>query len=145
MKSIARFIAGGVVAAGLSLGVSGAALADAPLEIAGSTTVDAAAIIDLVQSSDALVILDNRRESDYNGGHIEGAVRLLDDDITGPEVLAAVIPTLDTPALFYCNGLSCGRAANAVTKAVGWGYTNTYYYAKGMEEWRAEGLPVDIP
>lgn len=119
-----------------------AAAADAPLDIKGATTVDAKGVIGLVESAKGLVILDNRREPDYVAGHIEGAVRLLDDDMTDVAVLAKVVPAKDTPVLFYCNGLKCGRAAKAAEKAVGWGYAKVYYYAKGLEEWRAEGLPL---
>ncbi len=144
MKTILRSVAAACLAVVLSLGLNSAAQADAPLEIAGAKTVDAAAVIDLVQSNAALVILDNRKEADFNAGHIQGAKRLIDTDLTSPDVLAAVVPAKDTPVLFYCNGLKCGRAAAATALAVEWGYTNVYYYAKGMEEWRAEELPVDI-
>ena len=143
MMSLLRKVTGAGVVAVFGVGLTVSAQADAPLEIAGATTVDAAMIIDLVETTPTLVILDNRNETDYNAGHIEGAVRLIDTDITEASVLAAHISALDTPALFYCNGLQCGRAANAVAKAVEWGYTNVYYYAKGMEEWKAEGLPLE--
>ena len=127
----------------LVLALPGAAIAaDAPMEIKGATTVDAKGVIALVETAKGLVILDNRHEADYAAGHIEGALRLLDDDITDEAVLAKVVPTKDTPALFYCNGLKCGRATKAAVKAIGWGYTKVFYYAKGMEEWRAEGLPL---
>lgn len=119
-----------------------AAAADAPMDIKGATTVDAKAVISLVETAKGLVILDNRHEADYAAGHIEGAIRLLDDDITDEAVLAKVVPTKDTATLFYCNGPKCGRAAKAALKAIGWGYTKVFYYAKGMEEWRAEGLPL---
>lgn len=143
MMSLLRKVTVAGVVAVFGVGLTVSAQADAPLEIAGATTVDAAMIIDLVETTPTLVILDNRNETDYNAGHIEGAVRLIDTDITEASVLAAHISALDTPALFYCNGLQCGRAANAVAKAVEWGYTNVYYYAKGMEEWKAEGLPLE--
>ena len=143
MMSLLRKVTVACVVAVFGVGLTVSAQADAPLEIAGATTVDAAMIIDLVETTPTLVILDNRNETDYNAGHIEGAVRLIDTDITEASVLAAHISALDTPALFYCNGLQCGRAANAVAKAVEWGYTNVYYYAKGMEEWKAEGLPLE--
>lgn len=115
---------------------------EAPMQIDGATTVDAEGIFELVESKPELVILDNRREGDYEAGHIEGAVRLLDTDITDESVLAEAVPSKDTPVLFYCNGLSCGRAANAVEKAVEWGYSDVYYYALGMTEWNEQGLPV---
>ncbi|MGY6634534.1 MAG: rhodanese-like domain-containing protein [Alkalilacustris sp.] len=131
-----------ITLAAASLLVATATLADAPTHIDGATTVDADGVIALITDHPDLVILDNRREGDYAAGHIEGAVRLIDTDMTGPDVLAAHVPTTDTPVLFYCNGLACGRAANAVQMAVGWGYGNVHYYALGMEEWSTLGLPV---
>lgn len=128
------------LAAAVALATSAAA--DAPMQIDGATTVDAAGIIDLIGAKPDLIILDNRREGDFAAGHIEGAVRLIDTDITGPDVLAAHGATPDRPVLFYCNGLSCGRAANAAEMAVGWGYGEVYYYALGMTEWNELGLPV---
>lgn len=132
-------------AAGLALAATlaaSAAWADAPMEIAGATTVDAEGVIALIGAEPGLVILDNRREADFAAGHIEGAIRLIDTDITGPEVLEAHGASPGGPVLFYCNGLSCGRAANAAEMAVGWGYGAVYYYALGMTEWNALGLPT---
>lgn len=120
------------------------ARADAPMSIAGATTVDAKAIIALMESKPDLVIIDNRRAEDYANGFIEGAVRVLDTDMT-EEVLASHVKTKATPVLFYCNGVKCGRAAEATEMAVRWGYTHVHYYALGMEEWRALGLPVAGP
>lgn len=130
------------LAAACAVSLASAALADAPMQIDGATTVDAEGVIALITDRPDLVILDNRREGDFAAGHIEGAIRLIDTDITGPEVLAGVVPGPDTPVLFYCNGLSCGRAANAVEMAVGWGYSGVHYYALGMTEWAELGLPV---
>jgi rhodanese-related sulfurtransferase len=115
---------------------------DAPLEIKGAKTVDADGVIDLILKVDNLVILDNRSVADYESGHLEDAIRLIDTDITNETVLAKYVKTKDTPVLFYCNGLKCGRAALATTKAVGWGYTKAYYYALGLEEWKSRKLPL---
>ncbi len=130
------------LAAACALSLAAPSFAAAPMAIDGATTVDAEGVIALITDQADLVILDNRREADYAAGHIEGAVRLIDTDMTGPDVLAGVVPGTDTPVLFYCNGLSCGRAANAAAIAVGWGYSNVHYYALGMEEWSALGLPL---
>jgi rhodanese-related sulfurtransferase len=141
--TLSRRTAGLAAALLLALGTTApAAFADAPEHIEGASTVDAEGVIELIGARADLVILDNRREGDFAAGHIEGAIRLIDTDITGPEVLAAHVPGTDTPVLFYCNGLSCGRAANAVQMALGWGYSEVYYYALGMTEWNAMGLPV---
>lgn len=140
MRTILTRIA---VAVALAFGAAGmAAAADAPMSIAGTTTVDADKLIALIETTPHLVILDNRKEGDYAAGHVEGAIRLIDTDITGPEVLARHVAAKDAPVAFYCNGIKCGRAAAAAQKAVGFGYTKVYYYAQGMDEWKAKGLPL---
>jgi rhodanese-related sulfurtransferase len=115
---------------------------EAPLEIQGAKTVSADTVIALIQKTKDLVILDDRSAADYEAGHIEGAVRLIDTDITSESILAQHVKAKDAPVLFYCNGVKCGRAAKATVKALGWGYNNVYYYALGMEEWKARQLPL---
>lgn len=129
---------------GLGLALANPAAADAPTTIAGATTVDARAIVSLIEQKPDLVILDNRRAEDYANGFIEGAIRVLDTDLN-EAVLAEHTKTKATPVLFYCNGLKCGRAAKAAAMAVSLGYTQVFYYALGMEEWRALGLPIAGP
>jgi rhodanese-related sulfurtransferase len=126
----------------LMLGLAPAFADGAPTEIKGATTVNADAVIELIQKNDNLVILDNRSVADFDAGHIEGAVRLIDTDITAEAVLADRVKSKATPVLFYCNGLKCGRAAKATMKAVEWGYGKVYYYAHGLEEWKQRGLPL---
>lgn len=126
----------------LLLGIGPAFADGAPVEIKGATTVNADGVIALVQKHDNLVILDNRSVADYDAGHIEGAVRLIDTDITSEAVLAERVKSKDTPVLFYCNGLKCGRAAKATMKAVEFGYGKVHYYALGLEEWKQRGLPL---
>jgi len=118
-----------------------AAAQDAPLQISGAKTVNARQIFELVAKIPDLVILDNRKQEDFVEGHIEGAIRLIDTDVDA-ESLAKSIKGKGVPVLFYCNGVKCGRAAKAVEKAVKLGYSKAYYYALGMDEWKAEGLPL---
>lgn len=139
-----RTLAAAVFGLGLAAFASGPAVADAPTTIQGATTVDARAIIALVESKPDLVIFDNRRPEDYANGFIEGAIRVLDTDLT-QAFIATHAKTKATPVLFYCNGLKCGRAAKATEMAVSWGYTQVFYYALGMDEWRALGLPMAGP
>ncbi|MBM3487264.1 MAG: rhodanese-like domain-containing protein [Alphaproteobacteria bacterium] len=133
-----------MVAVLLALGfapVTATRASEAPREIAGAITVDAKKIIELITTTPDLAIVNNRKPADYAAGHIEGAVRLIDTDVTAVS-LAKHIRAKDRPVLFYCNGLRCGRAAQAAQKAVKLGYTRVYYYALGMDEWNKEGLPV---
>ncbi len=133
------------VCAALGVMVAGApAFAQqAPMEIRGATTVNADGVIRLIESETRLVILDNRRAEDFAVGHIENAKRILDTDLDQAKMLAFA-PVKDQPVLFYCNGLSCGRAAKASEMAVAWGYTKVFYYALGMDEWKKLGLPLTV-
>ncbi|WP_375454292.1 rhodanese-like domain-containing protein [uncultured Methylobacterium sp.] len=126
---------------GMSLLFSPAYAGDAPLTIDGARTVDADGVIGLISAEPELVILDNRKIEDFNAGAIEGATRLIDTEMSA-ETLAKSVPTKATALLFYCNGLKCGRAANAVKMATGWGYSKVSYYALGMDDWVKKGLPV---
>ena len=138
MKPLRRlFVA---AAALLSFGMTALAQ-DAPMEIPGAKTVNAKQIFELVNMTPDMVILDNRKEEDFAAGHVEGAIRLIDTDVNA-ESLAKHLKSKDTPVLFYCNGVKCGRAAKAAEKAVQLGYTRVYYYALGMDEWNAQRLPL---
>lgn len=114
---------------------------DAPMQITGAVTVSAQQIFELINKNPRLVILDNRKVEDFAAGHIEGAIRLIDTDVSA-DMLAKYLPTKDTAVLFYCNGVKCGRAAKATEKAIQLGYTNVYYYALGMDEWNKQELPL---
>jgi rhodanese-related sulfurtransferase len=113
----------------------------APERIAGAKTVSATEIVALIQRNPDLVIIDNRRAEDFNGGHIEGSIRLIDTDITNPETLERHVKR-DQQVLFLCNGPRCGRAAKAAERAVTWGWKNVFYYYAGMEDWRQQNLPL---
>jgi rhodanese-related sulfurtransferase len=113
----------------------------APLEIDGATTVDADGFIELFQSESDLVVVDSRKPGDFAAERLQTAVNLTDTD-TDANSLAEVVPTKSTPVIFYCNGRSCGRAANAVEIALAEGYERVYYYAAGLEEWTGRGLPT---
>ena len=123
------------------LGIAAAQVPDAPMEIKGAKTVNADMIITLIENEKGLIIIDNRRVEDFKAGHIEGAKRILDTDLT-IEKLAELVPQKTLPVLFYCNGLKCGRAAKAVELAVAQGYNKVFYYALGMDEWKKQSLPL---
>lgn len=104
--------------------------------------MNADSVLDLVRAISDLAIIDNRTVADYEAGHIEGALNLRDTDISDETILGRVLKSKGAPVLFYCNGVKCGRAANATAKAVSWGYTKVYYYALGLTEWKKRGLPL---
>jgi rhodanese-related sulfurtransferase len=141
-STMMRSMFAAVTGVALMIGVASARADGVPMDIQGAKTVNADAVIELIQKADNLVVLDNRHAADFDAGHIEGAVRLIDTDLTAESVLAQHVKSKAAPVLFYCNGLKCGRAAKAATKAVEWGYSKVYYYAAGMDEWKQRGLPL---
>jgi rhodanese-related sulfurtransferase len=112
-----------------------------PESIDGTTIVDAAGLIETVRQVPGLVLIDSRIKADRKEGFIEGSVSLPDTE-TDCESLAEIVPTRTTPVLFYCNGINCGRSATTASIAVDCGYTNVYWFRKGMEEWLEQEFPL---
>jgi rhodanese-related sulfurtransferase len=137
-----------LIVAAFGLAIAGftpdAAHAQAPQVVAGAQTLDSDGVIALIGKTPDLVIVDARHEKDYQEGHIEGAVRLLDDDMiqAGPASLGQLAAAKTTPLLFYCNGPACGRAAKSASAALAWGYGSVSYYYAGIPDWRARNLPL---
>ncbi|MFZ2619810.1 MAG: rhodanese-like domain-containing protein, partial [Alphaproteobacteria bacterium] len=104
-------------------------------------TIDSEKLLEMMGSMTDLVVIDARKDADYQTGWIEGAKHIQNTDVT-PETLAAAIPTKETPVAFYCNGPKCGRSSDAALKAIAAGYTKVYYFFGGMAEWSEAGLPT---
>ena len=109
--------------------------------IPGTTKISAEELINLAQTDSNLVMIDSRKPSDHAKGYIEGSINLPDTETTA-KALASHIPTKSTPVIFYCNGIRCGRSANAAKIAVSAGYTNIYWFRGGWGEWTAKGYPT---
>ena len=119
-------------------------LADKPVAqatIPGTTLISAEQLVEMIYSFPTLIIVDARRHEEYAKGHIEGAIFMLDTDMT-PALLSSKVRTKETPLVFYCNGERCMRSTNASKKAVSWGYQRIYWFRGGWQEWLAKGLPV---
>jgi len=59
--------------------------------------------------------------------------------LANPEL---IVIDKNTPLLFYCNGVRCLRSSDSLTKAVGWGYTNLFWFRGGWKEWTEKRLPM---
>ena len=127
----------------LSLFLGNTALAGetTPESLAGTTKVSAEEVIGLLEKHADLVLIDARKSSDHNKGYIEGSVALPNTDTTA-ESLAKHIKTKNTPIVFYCNGVKCGRSVESAKKALDAGYSKVYWFRGGWEEWTNKGLPV---
>lgn len=111
-----------------------------PESIDGTTKVDAESFIELVDKIPSLTIIDSRIPGDRKQGYIEGSISLPDVDTTCAS-LAKSITKKDAASLFYCNGVKCGRSAEAIKVALSCGYSNIYWFRGGFEEWLAKGYP----
>mgnify|MGYP001821272795 CR=1 FL=1 len=112
-----------------------------PERIEGVIKVDSEGLIGMIEQHDDLVLIDSRIISDRNEGYIEGSISLPDID-TNCASLARVAPSLARPLLFYCNGIRCGRSANAAVIARDCKYRNIYWFRNGMEEWQEKEYPL---
>ena len=81
-----------------------------------------------------VIVLDVREQSEYDSGHIPGAV-LLPVGSIDEEAAAAVIPEKDSTVLVYCR--SGNRSKTASSALVGLGYTNIYEFG-GINTWPYE-------
>ena len=106
----------------------------------GAQQVTAEELIDLVTTLPDLVLIDSRIEDDRGQGYIEGS-KSLSDEKTNCDSLASLIPTTETPVIFYCNGIRCHRSGNAVNIATACGYQKIYWFRGGFEEWENKELP----
>jgi len=113
----------------------------APQSVPGTVLVTAEEAIELILSNPGVVIIDSRRQDEYDKGHIEGAISILDTAMTLDE-LELHIPTLSTPILVYCNGERCLRSSHAAEKLVTWGFSRVYWFRGGWAEWSAKQYPA---
>jgi len=115
----------------------------APEELAGARFVSAEDVVEMVLANPGMVVIDSRKRAEYIKGHIEGSINMLNTEMT-LEKLAAVAPDRATILLFYCNGIRCMRSADAINKALTWGYTNIYWFRDGWRVWTEMKFPVVI-
>lgn len=114
--------------------------AESPMTVEGATTVDTAKAKELFDAEVAFI--DVRKNSDWEAGRIPGAIHLEIKKVLSAESLSAEVAK-DEAVVMYCNGASCLRSSKASVKAVGWGFTNVYYYRDGFPAWKSASHPVE--
>ena len=87
----------------------------------------------MMARDDGHVIVDVRRQDEYDAGHIPGAV-LIPNESIGTERPAA-LPDIDQIILIYCR--SGNRSKQAAQKLAGMGYTHIYEFG-GINTWTGE-------
>jgi len=100
---------------------------------------DVSTIRDRLALGESFLLVDVREESEWEAGHIPGAVYLgkgvIERDIE------VVVPDLHTEIVLYCGGgYRSALAADALGKM---GYTRVLSMDGGMRGWREAGLPEE--
>lgn len=86
--------------------------------------------MNLMQSGQKLTIVDVRTPSEYESGHIQGAINVPNESIASSVVPA--LADLDATILVYCR--SGSRSAQAAKKLLAIGYTNVMDFG-GILNW----------
>ena len=88
---------------------------------------------EMMGRDDGHVVVDVRRQDEYDEGHIPGAILIPNESINGkpPEAL----PDRDQVILIYCR--SGNRSRQASEKLAAMGYTNVYEFG-GINTWTGE-------
>jgi rhodanese-related sulfurtransferase len=88
-------------------------------------------------------IIDARTRSEYETGHIPGAI-LLDYYDMG-RYLDRVLPMLDPEkeTIVYCYGPDCDDAELLARELYALGFTNLLVYRGGFEEWEGSGRMIE--
>ena len=99
----------------------------------GYTQIDQETAKEMMAQDDGHVIVDVRREDEYDAGHISGAILIPNESIgcDSPEAL----PDYDQIILVYCR--DGNRSKQAAQKLAGMGYTNIYEFG-GITAWTGE-------
>ena len=88
---------------------------------------------EMMSRDDGHVIVDVRRQDEYDAGHIPGAILIPNEEIgTSPP---AALPDLNQIVLLYCS--SGNRSKQAAQKLFDMGYTNIFEFG-GIIDWTGE-------
>ena len=106
----------------------------APSQEYGDVTVAEAKA--LIEEKPDMVILDVRTPSEYNDGHLEGAINIPVDSLAGSlDELSE-----DDELLVYCR--TGNRSARAVGILEDGGFTKIFHMDEGITGWLDAGYPV---
>ena len=102
------------------------------------TQIDQETAKEMMARDDGHVIVDVRRQDEYDEGHIPGAILIPNESIgcDSPEAL----PDYEQIILIYCR--SGNRSKQAAQKLASMGYTNIYEFG-GINTWTGEIVTVE--
>jgi rhodanese-related sulfurtransferase len=89
------------------------------------------------------ILLDARDASEYEQGHIPGAINIPYDRI--PEyfdVLNSQVP-MDAQVVCYCRSVTCDFSDQLATELKVMGYQNVSVFSGGWEQWTTAGYSIE--
>ena len=107
--------------------------ADSVQEVASYHQIDQEMAKQMMTRDDGHVIVDVRRQDEYDAGHISGAILIPNESIEAER--PKELPDLDQIILIYCR--SGNRSKQAAQKLADMGYTNIYEFG-GINTWSGE-------
>jgi rhodanese-related sulfurtransferase len=91
----------------------------------------------------AALFLDARDPSEFEAGHIPGAIRITRGEALGdPDRVKGLGPPV-RPIVAYCEGGACESSHELAQALVDAGYRRVLVYTGGFPEWAAAGHPVE--
>ena len=88
---------------------------------------------EMMEKDDGHVVVDVRRQDEYDAGHIPGAILIPNESINKDQ--PQELPDLDQIILVYCR--SGNRSKQAAQKLFDMGYRNIYEFG-GITDWTGE-------
>jgi rhodanese-related sulfurtransferase len=111
-----------------------------PQAVPGATTIDVNKAKTLFDQG--VLFVDVRSDKDWEAGRIPGAEHLELKKVYSETTLQELADKA-SQVVFYCNGEKCLRSSRASEQAVGWGYSQVFYFRDGFPAWSAAGFPVE--
>jgi molybdopterin/thiamine biosynthesis adenylyltransferase/rhodanese-related sulfurtransferase len=102
--------------------------------------IDASRARDLIEAEEPVVV-DVREQSEWDEGHLPGAVHVPRGYLESR--IEAAAPDKSRPVLVYC--AAGNRSAFAAKTLEELGYENAISLAGGFTDWKRNGLPYEIP
>lgn len=110
-----------------------------PETVAGASTINVLQARILYEQG--AMFVDVRPQREWSWGHVQGAAHL--DIDTRFAHLKTVDIARDAPLVVYCDNDLSPRSAEAVRKAVSWGYSQVYFFRSGYFAWQLLDFPLD--
>ena len=113
--------------------LSGSGEAAQPVSVPAYRQISQEEAMEIMAQEEGYIILDVRRQDEFDAGHIPGAVLLPNEDIDAEQ--PAALPNLDQLILIYCR--SGNRSKQAAQKLANMGYTEICEFG-GINTWPGE-------